>query len=81
MAAVLEGRVDAVLLTGGMMRAQRVSDELRRRLDWIAPVAVFPGEDELRALAEGALRVLRREERALRIEERQVPPLAPATRG
>jgi butyrate kinase len=37
---------------------------VRRRVNWIAPVHVFPGEDELRALAEGALRVLRGEESA-----------------
>lgn len=74
MAAVLEGRVDAVLLTGGMVRAQRVADELRRRLEWIAPVVVYAGEDELRALAEGALRVLRGEERARRIEESHRAP-------
>jgi butyrate kinase len=58
MAAVLDGRVDAVLLTGGLARSERVVAELGDRLAWIAPVSVFPGEDELRALAEGALRVL-----------------------
>jgi len=68
MAAVLDGRVDALLLTGGMVRAQGVADELKRALHWIAPVVVYPGEDELRALAEGALRVLRGEELAHRIE-------------
>ncbi len=69
MAAVLEGRVDAVLLTGGMVRAQAVADELTRSLRWIAPVFTYAGEDELRALAEGALRVLTGEERARRIQE------------
>jgi butyrate kinase len=58
MASVLEGRVDAVLLTGGMMLAERVSAALAERVRWIAPVRVYPGEDELRALAEGAARVL-----------------------
>jgi butyrate kinase len=58
MAAVLDGAVDAVLLTGGMARSQRVASELVARLGWVAPVEVYPGEDELRALAEGALRVL-----------------------
>jgi butyrate kinase len=65
MAAVLEGRVDAVLLTGGLVHASLVADSLTRRLQWIAPVHVYQGEDELRALAEGALRVLRGEEQAL----------------
>lgn len=65
MAAVLEGRVDAVLLTGGLVHAPEVAEQLTSRLRWVAPVHVYPGEDELRALAEGALRVLRGEERAL----------------
>ena len=58
MAAVLDGRVDAVLLTGGMARSDRLVGALSDRVGWIAPVRVYPGEDELRALAEGALRVL-----------------------
>jgi butyrate kinase len=64
LAAALDGRVDAILLTGGMAHLPGVVEPLRRRLAWIAPVAVHPGEDELRALAEGALRVLRGEEEA-----------------
>jgi butyrate kinase len=63
MAAVLDGRVDAILLTGGMAHSDRLVEELTRHLGWIAPVHVFPGEDELRALAEGALRVLTGEEK------------------
>jgi len=69
MAAVLEGRVDAVLVTGGMARAPRVVEELARGLRWIAPVVAYPGEDELRALAEGALLVLRGQERARRLQD------------
>ncbi len=65
MAAVLDGRVDAVLLTGGMARSQRVCTALSEGLGWIAPVAVYPGEDELRALAEGALRVVDGKEAAI----------------
>jgi butyrate kinase len=67
MAAVLEGRVDAVLLTGGMAYSERVLRMLRVQVEWIAPVAVYPGEDELRALAEGVFRVLDGEERARRM--------------
>jgi len=59
MATVLSGRVDAVLLTGGMANSQNLVGELRAATEWIAPVVVYPGEDELQALAEGALRVLR----------------------
>ena len=53
MAAVLEGKVDAVLLTGGMAHSPRVVERLHGYLEWIAPVRVYPGEDELQALAEG----------------------------
>lgn len=58
MAAVLEGAVDAILLTGGMAHAAAVTEPLARSLEWIAPVFVFPGEDEMISLAEGAARVL-----------------------
>ena len=58
MAAVLEGRVDAILLTGGMAHSERLISRLRSYVDWIAPVRVYPGEDELQALAEGVFRVL-----------------------
>jgi butyrate kinase len=62
MAAVLRGQVNAVLLTGGMAQSQRMVSLLTGYISWIAPVSVYPGEDELQALAEGALRVLRHEE-------------------
>lgn len=64
MAAALNGRVDAILLTGGMARSEKLIPDLRAAIEWIAPVVVYPGEDELQALAEGALRVLRGEEEA-----------------
>jgi len=64
MAAALEGRVDAVLLTGGMAHSERVVKLLRGYLGWIALIAVYPGEDELRALAEAVFRVLDGEEPA-----------------
>ena len=64
MAAVLEGKVDAVLLTGGMAHSQRLVQRLRGYIEWIAPVVVNPGEDELRALAEGVFRALDGEEEA-----------------
>ena len=62
MAAVLEGRIDAVVLTGGMAHSERLVNGLRRRIEWIAPVSVYAGEDELRALADGVFRVLDGEE-------------------
>jgi butyrate kinase len=67
MAAVLEGRVDAILLTGGMAHSQRLVERLRGFLSWIAPIRLYPGEDELQALAEGAFRVLRGEEKPQRL--------------
>jgi butyrate kinase len=68
MAAVLKGKVDAVLLTGGIAHSERVVRQLRSYLEWIAPVRVYPGEDELQALAEGVFRVLNGEEQAKRLE-------------
>ena len=56
--AALPGRPDAVALTGGIARWDAVVDRIERRLAWIAPVIVLPGELELEALAEGAGRVL-----------------------
>jgi len=67
MAAALEGKVDAVLLTGGMAFSKRAVSRLRGYLDWIAPIIVYPGEDELQALAEGVFRVLNGEEQAKRL--------------
>jgi len=68
MAAVLEGRVDGVLLTGGMAHSERMVGKLRKYIEWIAPIGVYPGEDELQALAEGVFRVLNGEEPAKRLE-------------
>lgn len=62
MATVLNGRVDALLLTGGMAHSHQLVSALREHVGWIAPIVVYPGEDELQALTEGVLRVLRHEE-------------------
>jgi butyrate kinase len=62
MATVLDGKVDAILITGGMAYSEKLIVTLRPGIAWIAPVVVYPGEDEMQALAEGALRVLRGEE-------------------
>jgi butyrate kinase len=62
MATVLEGRVDAILLTGGMAHDEPLVTDLTARVGWIATVRTYPGEDELPALAAGALRVLRGQE-------------------
>ena len=63
MATVLNGRVDALLLTGGMAHSQRLVSAVREHVGWIAPLVVYAGEDELQALTEGVLRALRHEER------------------
>jgi butyrate kinase len=68
MATVLKGDVDAILITGGMAHESYIVDELRKRVSFIAPVYVYPGEDELLALAEGAFRVLTGQEDAKEYE-------------
>ena len=65
LAAVLEGQVDRIVLTGGMAYSRRLVDAITKRVRFIAPIAVIPGEEELEALAAGALRVLRDEEQPL----------------
>jgi butyrate kinase len=67
MAAVLSGNVGAIILTGGMAHSERVVNRLIEQIGWIAPITVYPGEDELRALAEGVFRVLDGEEEARRM--------------
>jgi butyrate kinase len=62
MATVLNGGVDAVLITGGMAHSQRLVSAVNEHVRWIAPIVVYPGEDELQALTEGVLRTLRHEE-------------------
>lgn len=61
---VLCGKVDAVILTGGIAYGKEIVQCIKERVEFIAPVVVYPGEDELLALAEGGLRVLKGEEEA-----------------
>jgi len=65
MAAVLEGKVDGIVLTGGLLRFEDVLSDIRRRCGFIAPVTAYPGEFEQEAMAAGAMRVLTGEEEAL----------------
>ncbi|GGF08485.1 putative butyrate kinase [Halobacillus andaensis] len=62
MSAALEGRVDAIALTGGLAYGKDFTDEISKRVSWISDVLIYPGENELEALNEGTLRVLNREE-------------------
>ena len=57
--AVLCGKIDAILITGGMARSEYVITRLRKRIDFLAPTYCYPGEDEMGALAMNALSVLR----------------------
>lgn len=61
---VLYGKVDGIILTGGLAYSEFFIDLIKKRIEWIAPVYVVPGENELQALVEGALRVIRGEEEA-----------------
>jgi butyrate kinase len=64
LAAVLAGRVDAIVLTGGIAFDEYFVNLVRRRVEFLAPLIILPGEDEMTALAQGALRVLNGEENA-----------------
>lgn len=64
LAPVAEGQIDAIILTGGMSYSQMLTDWIRARVAFIAPVKVVAGEREMQALAEGGLRVLHGEETA-----------------
>ncbi len=65
MACVLNGKVDQIIVTGGIAYNAAVIDGLKARAGFIAPFTVYPGEDELLALAQGALRVMNGEEKAM----------------
>ena len=58
------GKVDAILLTGGIAYSDYITGYIRERVEFIAPVVVYAGEDEMLSLALGGLRVLRGEEQA-----------------
>lgn len=60
--AVLYGKVDAIGITGGLAKSKKFTDLIKERIAFIAPVHIFPGEQEMRALILGALRVLHKEE-------------------
>ncbi|MGH4120605.1 butyrate kinase [Clostridium sp.] len=62
-AAVLKGDVDAIILTGGIAYGKPMVSYIKERVEFICPVVVYPGEDELLALAQGGLRVLSGEEK------------------
>ncbi len=63
-AVALSGKVDRIVLTGGLAHSKLLTGWIGSQVAWIAGVLIYPGEDEMQALAEGALRVLRGEETA-----------------
>ena len=65
MACVLKGKVDQIIVTGGIAYDKVVVAGLKERAEFIAPFTVYPGEDELLALTQGALRVMNGEEKAM----------------
>ncbi len=67
-AAVLKGKVDGIILTGGLVYNEDIARTIGEHVEFIAPVVVYPGEDEMEALAAGALRVMRGEEKAKEYE-------------
>ena len=64
MATAMKGKVDAIILTGGMSHSKYLVNFLSEYLSWIAEIVVMPGEFEMEALAAGALRVMNGEEEA-----------------
>ncbi|TFB23860.1 butyrate kinase [Filobacillus milosensis] len=59
---VLKGQVDAIILTGGIAYGKKFVAKITNHVDWISDVLVYPGENEMEALAKGALRVLSKQE-------------------
>ncbi len=67
----LAGRVDAIVVSGGLAHSARFVAGLKERIDWLGPVLVFPGEDEMAAMASGVLRALRGELGVLTYQKEQ----------
>lgn len=72
MSTVLCGKVDAIVLTGGLMRFDDIAEKIRERCGWIAPIAVYPGEMEQETMAFSVLKVLRGEVQAMTYSGRNV---------
>lgn len=64
MSAVLKGKVDQIILTGGIAYSKLITEKIIERVGFISDVTIYPGEDELLALTQGAIRVLKGEEKA-----------------
>ncbi|MGL4208538.1 MAG: butyrate kinase, partial [Candidatus Adiutrix sp.] len=64
LAVVVCGRLDAIILTGGLVFSKRLSTWVSQRVEFLAPVVLMPGENEMKSLSRGALRILRGQESA-----------------
>lgn len=64
LATVVYGEVDRIIITGGIAYSKMMTEWLKKRVEFIAPVEIVPGENELESLAFGSLRVLKGEEKA-----------------
>lgn len=62
MSTVLKGLVDGIVITGGLAYSEMLTGWIVEWVNFLSPVFIYPGEDEMAAMAEGALRVLRGEE-------------------
>ncbi len=56
--AVVDGKVDAIILTGGVAYSKPITDAITKKVEWLAPVRVYPGENELESLAENGYMIL-----------------------
>ena len=56
--AVVDGKVDAIILTGGVAYSKPITDAITKKVSWLAPVSVYPGENELESLAENGYMIL-----------------------
>lgn len=70
LATVVEGDVDAIIITGGIAYSQMMASWIKKRVAFNAPVVIMPGENEMESLALGTLRVLRGEEAAKKYVEK-----------
>ena len=64
LAAVVCGNVRAIILTGGLAHSKFITEEVQKRVEFIADVYIYPGELEMEALAKAGRRLLRGEETA-----------------
>lgn len=64
LATVVDGKVDSIILTGGIAYSSKITSRIKKKVEFIAPVMIYPGENELESLSLGILRVLKGEEEA-----------------